>query len=50
MHPPLTPTAAPAPLGRLNDLDRYAVVTDYDPDFDDLAREIDELRNTLANR
>ena len=32
------------------DLDRYAVITDYDPDLDDLTREIAELRHALQNQ
>jgi hypothetical protein len=30
-----------------DELDRYAVITDYDPDVDDLTREIAELRHAL---
>jgi hypothetical protein len=32
------------------DLDRYAVITDYDPDLDDLTREIAELRHALSQQ
>ncbi|MGL6076744.1 MAG: hypothetical protein ACRC8S_21530 [Fimbriiglobus sp.] len=33
-----------------DELDRYAVITDYDSDLDDLTREIAELRHTLLSR
>jgi hypothetical protein len=38
-------------LDRLyDDLDRYAVITDYDPDVDDLTREIAELRHAIRQQ
>ncbi|VTS07978.1 hypothetical protein [Tuwongella immobilis] len=32
-----------------DELDRYAILTDYDPDLDDLTREIAELRYASLN-
>lgn len=48
MHALFTSTDLSAHLDHLYDeLDRYAVITDYDPDLDDLTREIAELRHAL---
>jgi hypothetical protein len=33
-----------------DELDRYAVITDYDPNHDDLTREIAELRHSLLSQ
>lgn len=33
-----------------DELDRYAVLTDYDPDLDDLTREIAELRHAVRQQ
>jgi hypothetical protein len=51
MHAHISTSDLSARLDRLyDDLDRYAVITDYDPDVDDLTREIAELRHALRQQ
>jgi hypothetical protein len=51
MYPLTDNSAVTARIDHLYDeLDRYAVDTDYDSTLDDLTREIAELRHTLLSR